>query len=143
RDDPEWKDRARACSERVRDVSQLLAAAGPRVTAGPQIRVAYDAPCHLQHGQRVVAEPLQVLNSMQGLTLVPLAGSDLCCGSAGIFNLLEPDVAQRVLRPKLSAIDAANVDIVATGNPGCLMQIGGGLLRDGSRTVARHPTELL
>ncbi|HYV96060.1 MAG TPA: heterodisulfide reductase-related iron-sulfur binding cluster [Gemmatimonadaceae bacterium] len=143
RDDPDWSERAKAVAARVRDVSELLVAAGPRATGGPELRVAYDAPCHLQHGQRVVTEPIQVLSVIRGVTLVPLAGSDQCCGSAGIFNLLEPDVADRVLRPKLAQIEASRVDIVATGNPGCLMQIGGGLLRAGSRTVARHPVELI
>jgi glycolate oxidase subunit GlcD len=143
RDDPVWRDRAARVSARVRDISELLAAAGPRPTAGRSMRVAYDAPCHLLHGQRVAAAPLQVLGAVGGVTLVPLTGSDQCCGSAGIFNLIEPDVAARVLKPKIEAIAASGAEIVATGNPGCLMQIGAGLLQAGSRVVARHPVELL
>ncbi len=142
-DDPDWSARASAVAARVRDVSELLAAAGPVPAAGPTRRVTYDAPCHLQHAQRLVTPPLTVLRAATGSTLVPLTGSDQCCGSAGIYNLLQPDVAERVLAPKLAAIAATDADIVATGNPGCLMQIGGGLRRSGSRTVARHPVEVL
>jgi glycolate oxidase iron-sulfur subunit len=105
--------------------------------------VAYDAPCHLLHGQRIAVQPIAILGAIEGLTLVPLAGSDQCCGSAGIFNLIEPDVAAAVLAPKIAAIAASGAEIVATGNPGCLMQIGGGLLRAGSGVRARHPVELL
>lgn len=142
-DDDAWRDRAQAFAARVRDVSELLVAAGPAPASGPACRVTYDAPCHLQHAQRVVAPPLAVLAAIGGATSVPLAGSDQCCGSAGIYNLLEPDVAERVLAPKLAAIADTGADVVLTGNPGCLMQIGGGLARAGRATVARHPVELL
>lgn len=143
-DDPAWRDRAARVASRVRDVSELLAPVVTDATpAGTRVRVAYDAPCHLQHAQRVVAQPLAVLRSIAGVELVPLAGSDQCCGSAGIYNLVEPQVADDVLAPKLAAISASGAAIVATGNPGCLMQIGGGLLRNGSATTARHPVELL
>jgi glycolate oxidase iron-sulfur subunit len=143
RDDPEWGERAARVSARVRDISELLAAAGPVPVTRPPVRVAYDAPCHLMHGQRITAQPISVLGAIGGVTLVPLAGSDQCCGSAGIFNLIEPEVASAVLAPKLAAIAASGADVVATGNPGCLMQIGGGLVRAGSRVRARHPVELL
>jgi glycolate oxidase iron-sulfur subunit len=143
RDDPEWSDRAAGVAARVRDISELLAAAGPTPASRAPVRVAYDAPCHLLHGQRIAAQPVSILGAIEVVTLVPLAGSDQCCGSAGIFNLIEPDVAGAVLAPKLAAIAASGAEIVATGNPGCLMQIGGGLLRAGSDARARHPVELL
>lgn len=142
-DDPEWSERAAQVSGRVRDISELLAVAGPAPASRPPVRVAYDAPCHLLHGQRISAQPISILGAVEGLTLVPLAGSEQCCGSAGIFNLIEPDVAAAVLAPKIAAITASGAEIVATGNPGCLMQIGGGLLRAGSDVRARHPVELL
>jgi glycolate oxidase iron-sulfur subunit len=142
-DDPEWRARAEGVSESARDVSELLAAAGPLPSAHSPLRITYDAPCHLLHGQRVNAAPLVALRAMDGLEIVPLAGSDQCCGSAGIYNLIEPEVADAVLAPKLAAIRAAGVSVVATGNPGCLMQIGAGLLREKSATVARHPVELI
>jgi glycolate oxidase iron-sulfur subunit len=142
-DDPVWRDRAAAFSASVRDVSELLASAGPLPASGSAVSVAYDAPCHLQHAQRITAPPLAVLRAIKHLELVPLEGSDQCCGSAGIYNLIQPDVSKSVLSPKLAAIARSGATVVATGNPGCLMQIGAGLLQSGSRVVARHPVELL
>ncbi len=145
RDDPEWRDRAAAFGTRVRDVSELLAVAGPR-SAGSlpgATTVTYDAPCHLQHGQHVTIPPLTVLAAISQLTLIPLTDSDQCCGSAGIYNLIEPELSDQVLAPKLAHIAASGAAIVATGNPGCLMQIGAGLMRSGSAAIARHPVELL
>jgi len=147
-DDPAWSTRARAVSERVRDVSELLAAAGPKPArlasrdAAP-LRVTYDAPCHLLHAQRVVQPPLAVLGAVRGVDLVALADSDQCCGSAGIYNLVEPDTSDAVLAPKLARIAETRASLVATGNPGCLMQLGAGLRRCGSRTRVVHPVELL
>ena len=143
RDDPAWRDRAAAFSAKVRDVSELLAAAGPKGGARLPVQVAYDAPCHLLHGQRVATQPLSVLAAIPGLELVPLTDSDQCCGSAGIYNLVEPEVSDRVLASKLANIAAAGAAVVATGNPGCLMQIGAGALRAGRGTRVRHPVELL
>ena len=141
--DAAWVDRARALSARVRDVSELLAAAGPRTGGALPVKVAYDAPCHLLHGQRISAPPLAVLAAIPGLERVPLADNEQCCGSAGIYNLVEPEMSNLVLAPKLANIEASGATTVATGNPGCLMQIGAGLLRSGSRTQVRHPVELL
>lgn len=143
--DRAWAARAERFAARVRDVHELLAAAGPLPAprGGEQVPVAYDAPCHLEHGQRVVQQPLQVLQAIAGLEMRPLEGSDQCCGSAGIYNLVQPDVAMRVLAPKLANIASSGAAVVATGNPGCLMQIGGGLLHAGAAADARHPVELL
>jgi glycolate oxidase iron-sulfur subunit len=143
--DKQWAARANAFSAKVRDASELLAAAGPAATPAVThpTRVAWDAPCHLEHGQRVVDPPLQLLRATGTIALTPLAGSDQCCGSAGIFNLVQPMVAERVLEPKLEAIRESGAEIVATANPGCLMQIGGGLILEGSAVEARHPIELL
>jgi glycolate oxidase iron-sulfur subunit len=143
RDDPEWRERAARVSSKVRDVSELLAAAGPERGGDVPVRVAYDAPCHLVHAQRVAAPPLDVLRAIPGLELVPLAESDMCCGSAGIYNLVEPEVSDSVLDRKLGHVDESAPALVATGNPGCLMQIGAGLLRAGSKTRTVHPVELL
>jgi len=143
RDDPEWHERAAAFAGTVRDVSELLAAAGPHPGGGTSTRVGYDAPCHLLHGQRIAAEPLAVLAAIPGLELVPIADSDQCCGSAGIYNLVEPGVSELVLAEKLANIAASGAAVVATGNPGCLMQIGAGLRRAGRPTLVRHPVELL
>jgi len=141
--DPAWSARARAFSARVRDASELLAAAGPRIGAALPRRITYDAPCHLEHAQKLSAPPLRVLASIPGLEHTVLEDREQCCGSAGIFNLIEPGVSERVLGAKLECIAATGAPVVVTGNPGCLMQIGAGLLRDGRGVVARHPVELL
>jgi glycolate oxidase iron-sulfur subunit len=143
KDDAEWHDRAESMSGRVRDVSELLAAAGPREGGPLPIRVTYDAPCHLQHAQRVTQAPLSILAVIPGLELVPLHDSDQCCGSAGIYNLIEPETSDAVLAPKLVNIRATGAPWVATGNPGCLMQIGAGLIRAEISARAIHPVDLL
>jgi glycolate oxidase iron-sulfur subunit len=142
-DDPAWRERAAAVSSKVRDVSELLSAAGPKRGGAVPMRVAYDAPCHLLHAQRISAPPLDVLRAIPELELVALVESDVCCGSAGIYNLVEPETSNVVLDRKLGNIEMANADVVTTGNPGCMMQIGAGLVRAGSRTRALHPVELL
>ena len=141
-DDPLAAD-ARRVADRVRDVMEVLAEAGPAPGGPLAVRVAYDAPCHLQHAQGVVAEPLTVLAAIPGLRVVPHAGADRCCGSAGLYSLLEPALAGEVLAGKLDALLASDVDAVATGNPGCQMQIGAGLAARGAATAVCHPVELL
>jgi glycolate oxidase iron-sulfur subunit len=142
-DDPEWAERAAKLSAKVRDVSELLAAAGPREGASLPLRVTYDAPCHLLHAQRVVAPPLAVLRAIPELELLPLTDAEQCCGAAGIYNLVEPATSDAVLAPKLRHIASTGADWVVTGNPGCLMQIGAGLRRAHARARAVHPVDLL
>ena len=142
-DDPSWRARAASVASRVRDVSELLAEAGPRAGGTLDTTVTYDAPCHLLHAQRIASPPLRVLGAIPGLVVIPLEGSEHCCGSAGIYNLIEPDVSDRVLAPKLANIAATRAALVATGNPGCLMQIGAGLHRSAARCRAVHPVDLL
>jgi len=143
KDDTDWHERASAFGSRVRDVSELLAAAGPRAGGALPIHITYDAPCHLQHAQRVTQAPLSVLAAIPGLELVPLHDSDQCCGSAGIYNLIEPATSDAVLAPKLANIRATGAPWVATGNPGCLMQIGAGLIRAEIPARSIHPVDLL
>ena len=141
--DAEWSARAAAVAARARDVSELLAAAGPAPGAALPRRVAYDAPCHLLHGQHLAREPLAVLAAVPGLEVLPLPNADQCCGSAGIYSLVQPQLAQDVLAPKLAEIAHANASLVATGNPGCIMHIGAGLMRAGIPARTVHPVELL
>lgn len=143
-DDTAWAARAAALSAKTRDVSELLATAGP--VPGDRtvpVRVTHDAPCHQMHAQRIVQPPLAVLQAVPGLELVPLEDSDQCCGSAGIYNLIEPGTSDAVLAPKLQRIHDTRARIVATGNPGCMMQIGAGLILERSETTVAHPVELL
>jgi glycolate oxidase iron-sulfur subunit len=132
-------------AERVRDVSEVLADAGPRPGGPVPLRVAYDPPCHLQHAQRVHREVLAMLSAIPGLEVVMLPGAERCCGSAGVYNLLQPEMAEAVLSAKLTEIQtaASELDAVTTGNPGCLMQIGAGLRAAGSSLMVMHPVELL
>jgi glycolate oxidase iron-sulfur subunit len=132
-------------ASRVRDVTELLAESGPRRGAAVELDVAYDAPCHLQHAQRVHAAPLQVLESIPGLRVRQLPGADRCCGSAGIFSLLEPEMSRAVLGEKIRSIAEAEPRpaLIVTGNPGCLMQIGAGLRAAHLDIGVAHPVELL
>ena len=143
-DDKEFAERAVVVAARVRDVSEFLAERSPVPTGQLSLRVTHDAPCHQMHAQRVVRQPLAIIESIPGVVLVPLEDADQCCGSAGIYNLIEPDTSDAVLAPKLARIREAKADIVATGNPGCMMQIGAGLmLEKGSTLRVVHPVELL
>jgi glycolate oxidase iron-sulfur subunit len=142
-DDPPWRDRATAVAAKVRDVSELLAAAGPATGAPVMRTVTYDAPCHLLHAQRIVRPPLAVLAAVPGLTVVPLTDADQCCGAAGIYNLTHPEMSRAVLARKMDALAEADPDWIATGNPGCLMQIRAGAAERGLRAQVVHPVELL
>lgn len=141
--DGKWAERARRISAKVRDVSELLVAAGPKAGGPVHRRVTYDAPCHLLHAQRVAVQPLQLLAAIPALDVVPLADADQCCGSAGIYSLMEPAISRSVLEPKLRNIAATGAELVVTGNPGCLMQIDAGLRHAGIAARAVHPVDLL
>jgi len=135
---------ATSFAARVRDVTELLArGGGPRPGAPVDVQVAYDPPCHLLHAQRIADEPLRVLAAIPVLRIVPLSDAAQCCGSAGLYTLLEPAMSRAVLAPKLASLRAAAPHVVATGNPGCLMQLGAGLAASGLSAGVRHPVELL
>jgi glycolate oxidase iron-sulfur subunit len=128
---------------RVRDVSELLAERGPRPGAPLDVTVAYDPPCHLLHAQRIAEPPERMLGAIPVLRVVSMADAAQCCGSAGLFTLVEPAMSRAVLAPKLASLAEARPQVVATGNPGCLMQLGAGLAAAGIRAAVRHPVELL
>ena len=144
-DDPQWAARARAFSARVRDVTELLAGLGPpRAPRHPlALRVAYHDACHLAHAQGVRQPPRDLLRSIPGLELVPFAEQEICCGSAGIYNLVEPDAAQQLGDRKTSHIASVQPDVVATANPGCMLQIRAGAARQQQTWSVVHPIELL
>jgi glycolate oxidase iron-sulfur subunit len=138
-------DAAANLGAKVRDVSELLAERGPRPGAPIGLDVAYDAPCHLQHAQHVHEAPLAMLEAIPGLRLRILPGSDRCCGSAGIYSVLRPAMARAVLDSKIASVAEARPrpDLIVTGNPGCLMQIGAGLRAARLPIGVAHPVELL
>lgn len=142
-DDPAWANRAQAFASRVRDVNELLVTLGIRQGAPLPIRVTYDAPCHLQHAQGITQAPLQVLAAIPGLQHVPLQKSDECCGGAGIYGLLHPELGGHILEDKLAAVRETRPTAVVTPNPGCAMQIGAGLVMSDDDTPVVHPVELL
>lgn len=138
-------DEAATLAASVRDVSELLAERGPRQGAPLHVDVAYDAPCHLQHAQRVHEAPLVMLRAIPALRLRLLPGADRCCGSAGIYSVLRPHMARMVLDSKIAAVREASPspDLIVTGNPGCIMQIGAGLRAADLDIRVAHPVELL
>lgn len=142
-DDSVWAGRAREVSKRVRDVSEILAQAGPRIGGSLPLRVAYDAPCHLVHAQRVEEAPRRLLAAIPDLELVPLRNARECCGGAGIYGVTHPGLGGRIGSDKVDAIRDSGARVVATGNPGCIMQIGAGVRLEGLAVGVLHPVQLL
>ena len=143
-DDPEFSELAHTFSARVRDVSQQLETVEiqrrPNAVAET---VTYDASCHLLYGQHAGEAPLRMIEAIDQMAFTRLEGSERCCGGAGIYNLLEPELSSQVLREKLANVQATGAKILATGNPGCQMQIGAGAILAGMDLVTCHPVELL
>ena len=125
RNDPQWSQRAQAFAAKVRDVTEVLASLGPARAPRHRLdmRVAYHDACHLGHAQGIRQQPRDLLAAIPGVTVVPIADGDICCGSAGIFNLVQPEMASELGRRKAANIADAKPDIVATTNPGCMLQI--------------------
>jgi len=144
REDPNYAKRAAAFGRKVRDVSEILTEPGLTGTLHPlPLRVAYHDACHLAHGQRVRSQPRTLLAAIPGLTLVPLQEADFCCGSAGVYNLLHPEVAKEFLNRKLDRLADTGADVAVAGNPGCLLQIAAGLRERRMAMRAAHTIELL
>lgn len=138
-DDPGYAQRAADFAGKVRDVTELLAGLDPQRPYGRlDLTVAYHDACHLAHAQGIRAEPRAVLSKVPGVSLRPLLDDGFCCGSAGVYNLLEPQAAAELGRRKAQALAATGADVVATTNPGCALQIG----RELDRPVV-HPVQLL
>lgn len=143
-DDPVYAARAHAFSATVRDVTEFLAGIELVPPTHPvHARVTYHDACHLAHGQGVRDAPRRLLRQIPGLELVELADADTCCGSAGSYNLTEPEMARRFGERKAANIQATGSTCVAAANPGCAMQIQAALRRAGSAAIVRHPVELL
>jgi glycolate oxidase iron-sulfur subunit len=123
-DDPVWAARARAFAAKVRDITEVLGQLPAQAPRHPlAMRVAYHDACHLAHGPRVKQPPRDLLAAIPGVELVPIGESEVCCGSAGIFNLVQPEMAASLGQRKADHIAATGADIVVTSNPGCILQI--------------------
>ena len=143
-DEPSIAERSTAFARRVRDVSELVAGAAPRKRLNTlHLRVAFQDSCHLAHAQGIRAEPRAMLSAIPGLDLVEPADQDICCGSAGIYNLVQAPAARELGRRKAERILALEPDIYASSNPGCLIQVSGALRHAGRPLPALHPVELL
>jgi glycolate oxidase iron-sulfur subunit len=142
-DDEAFAERAGALAERVFDVTELLADAGPRPGAPVPCRVAYDHPCHLLHGQGVRQPPLDVLAAVPGVEVTVVDQAEECCGGAGIYGITHPELGGRIGRDKVEAVRRVGADAACTPNPGCMMQIGAGLRLAGAGEGVVHPVELL
>ncbi len=139
-----FAERAGKFSARVRDVSQQLETVEIRQGAGViEQAVTYDSSCHLLYGQHAGEAPLRMLTAAKELNFARLEGSESCCGGAGIYNLMEPQLSLSVLEEKLRNIQVTGARVLATGNPGCQMQIGAGAILSGMDLVVCHPVELL
>jgi glycolate oxidase iron-sulfur subunit len=144
-DDPAYRGRAELWDAKLKDIHEWIAAIGltPPTAGSAAQTVTYHEACHLCHGQKITAAPRQLLRAIPGLTLVELPESDWCCGSAGIYNLIQPEMATQLLDRKLKHIASTQARIVATGNPGCLAHLANGLRRDRLPWRLVHPVTLL
>jgi glycolate dehydrogenase iron-sulfur subunit len=144
REDTKYAERAKAFSAKCRDISEVLAGLEPRAARHPiPLKVAYHDSCHLQHAQAVRTQPRTVLGKIPGLQILEPAEAALCCGSAGIYNLVRPGPAQELGERKVRNVLATDPDIVASGNPGCLLQLRSGLRASGSGLAVVHMVELV
>jgi glycolate oxidase iron-sulfur subunit len=144
RDEPSYAEKAKRFSAKCRDICEVLDEVPPRAERHPlKLRVAIHDACHLQHAQGVKAQPRSLLAAIPGLELLEIPEGPICCGSAGIYNLVQPNTARELGDRKAALIKDLNADVVATGNPGCLIQLDASLKRAGKPTPILHTVELL
>jgi glycolate oxidase iron-sulfur subunit len=144
RDDAQYAERAREFSARCMDISEFLEHLGPRAQRHAlPLRVAYQDACHLQHAQGVRMQPRSLLTAVPELSLTEVPEASLCCGSAGIYNLVQPETAAELGDRKARLVVATGADVVATGNPGCLLQLTAALARSGKTIPVVHTIELV
>ena len=148
-DDPGYAERARVFSERVRDLSEILVELGPVAqrhpiaAAGRDVVVAYHDACHLRHAQKVVGQPRELLNGIPGVRLKEIPDAEICCGSAGVYNILHPEPATELGDRKAANISRTGAELLVTANPGCLMQISQALERAGRPIPFVHTAVVL
>jgi glycolate oxidase iron-sulfur subunit len=143
-DDPEWADRAKELSAKTRDLAEYLAELGPRATRHPlEMTVAYHDACHLAHAQGIRAQPRALLKDIPGLEVREIADPEICCGSAGVYNLLQPEAAAELGDHKAKNVSATGADLLVAANPGCSLQIATALRRRGEEMAVAHTAEVL
>jgi glycolate oxidase iron-sulfur subunit len=143
-DDPRWRERAELWDRKVKEIHEWLVEIGvDRPRWGVSQVVTYHESCHLAHGQKITTQPRQLLEAIPNLKLVELPESTWCCGSAGIYNIVQPEMAGQLLERKLKHIRSTGANIVATGNPGCLLQLINGARQQGWDLRVVHPVTLL
>ena len=144
-DDPRYAERARIWTAKVKDIHEFLSAIGPvkPAGAGAEQTVTYHESCHLCHGQKITKQPRELLKLIPGLKLVELAESSWCCGSAGVYNITQPEMSAKLLDRKMANIAKTGAKCVANGNPGCSVQLEAGMRARGDDTEIVHPITLL
>jgi len=141
---PSYDERAEKVTKKTKDVMEFLADIGLQGELKElKLRVTYQDACHIAHAQRIKEHPRKIIKHIPGIEFVELPESDLCCGSAGIYNLIEPDMAEKLLERKISKLKETGVQVLVAGNPGCLLQIAMGIKRHGLNIRTAHPIELL
>jgi glycolate oxidase iron-sulfur subunit len=144
KDDPQWAGAARVFSERMGDVTEFLADVGlTQELATLPATVTYQDSCHLAHGQKVRQAPRKLMQAIPGLRLVEMPLADLCCGSAGIYNVTETELSMRLLEGKMEAVNSTGAELIATANPGCILQLRAGVSRYGRGQEVLHVIDLL
>jgi glycolate oxidase iron-sulfur subunit len=144
KDDPAYRDRARAFTERIQDISELLGTADlVPPSENVQLDVTYQEPCHLAHAQRITTQPRSILSAIPGLSLTEMRESSLCCGSAGIYNIIRREMADDLGDRKAASIRDTGVKTVITANPGCHMQLRTSLRRNGVESEVKHIAQVL
>ncbi len=146
-DDPAYADRAAEWSRKLKDIHEWLDEIGFRAPASPTPaaphRVTYHEACHLCHGQKITRQPRDILRAVPGLELIELTESQWCCGSAGVYNITQPETSAQLLERKLGHVHQTNADTVATANPGCHLQLANGLAKSNAAPDVQHPISLL
>jgi len=144
RDEPEWAERAEALAKRSRDISEFIVEMGAVAERHPlPMTVAYQDACHLAHAQGIREEPRKLLRGIPGIELKQLTEAELCCGSAGTYNMLQPEPARELGERKAAAVLATGADLMVTANPGCWMQVATTLARMGKRMPVAHTVQVL
>jgi len=142
-DDPKYVERAKAFSRRMRDITEFLAGIELNPKMGPvNATVTYQDSCHLAHGQRIRTAPRKLLAAVPGVTFREMAGADLCCGSAGIYNVVQNEMSSQILGHKMDNVVTTGASIIATANPGCMLQLQAGVRARGSGQRVMHVVEI-